>query len=109
MARKKYSVLRNCFTAECVYYKKGQVVELPDAMFKDEKNFRQMGEPTPGPEPEPVPEPAPEAPEPVEEPSEEVAKPVVHERIGESLKCSCGHKTYKTERGLREHLAKFNS
>jgi len=92
MARKKYSVLRNCFTAECVYYKKGQVVELSEAMFKDEKNFRLMGEP-----------------ESVEEPSEEEAKPVVHERIGESLKCSCGHKTYKTERGLTEHLAKFNS
>jgi len=109
MARKKYSVLRNCFTAECVYYKKGQVVELPDAMFKDEKNFRQMGEPTPEPEPEP----APEAPETPTKPVEEVAstippEPAVHKKVGKSLTCSCG-KEYKTKYGLKQHLAKFNS
>lgn len=110
MPRKKYLVLRNCFTAECQYFKKGDVVDLPDAMFKDEKNFRPMEQPMT----EPLPEPPPEALEPPTKPVGEVAstippKPVVHERIGESLKCSCGHKTYKTDRGLKQHLAKFNS
>ena len=60
MARKKYLVLRNCFTSECVYYKKGQVVELSEALFKDEKNFRLVGEPEPVPEPIPEPEVTPE-------------------------------------------------
>lgn len=64
----KYLVLRNCFTAECVYYKKGEIVNLPDAMFKDEKNFRLMEKPAPTPTPEPEPIPEPEVtPEPLEE------------------------------------------
>ncbi len=52
----KYLVLRNCFTAECVYYKKGTFVKLPDAMFKDEKNFELAEKPKPVVEPEPEPE-----------------------------------------------------
>ena len=106
----KYLVLRNCFTAECVYYKKGQVVNLPDAMFKAEKNFRlmekSMTEPPPEPEPvpEPVLEPVPEAPE----TPTKLAKPIGHKKVGKSLTCSCG-KEYKTKYGLKQHLIKFNS
>ena len=36
----KYLVLRDCFTAEQRFYAKGDVVDLPDEMFKYEKNFR---------------------------------------------------------------------
>lgn len=109
MPRKKYLVLRNCFTQDCVYYKKGDVVELSDAMFKNEKNFRPMGEP----EPVPVPEPAPDAPEAATKLVKEAAsaippEPVVHKKVGKSLTCSCG-KEYKTKYGLKQHLAKFNS
>lgn len=129
----KYLVLRNCFTADCVYYKKGEIVNLPDAMFKHEKNFRLMEksmtepppepeptpalEPEPEPEPEPIPEPEPEplpeAPESATKPVKEVAstippEPVVHKKVGKSLTCSCG-KEYKTKYGLKQHLIKFNS
>jgi len=47
--RLKYLVLRNCFTEECRYFRKGDIVDLPDAMFKDEKNFRPMEKPAPVP------------------------------------------------------------
>ena len=40
----KYLVLRNCYTAEQRYFSKGDVVELPDEMFKYEKNFAPVGE-----------------------------------------------------------------
>jgi len=35
--------LRNCYTAEDKYYTAGVVYDLPDAMFKAEKNFRLVG------------------------------------------------------------------
>ena len=46
----KYYVLRNCYTVEQRYFAKGDVVDLPDEMFKYEKNFAPVGEvvdPTP--------------------------------------------------------------
>ncbi len=81
----KYLVLRNCFTRECVYYKKGAVVELPVAMFKDKKNFRSMEKPAPEPEP------PPEAPEPITSPENE-------------LVCSVCGKECKSPFGLKAHL-----
>ena len=41
----QYIVLRDCFTAECQYYKRGDTVELPDEMYKYEKNFKLVEEP----------------------------------------------------------------
>ena len=50
----KYLVLRNCFTAECRYFRKGDIVELSDEMYKAEKNFRAVkGDETSGIEAEP--------------------------------------------------------
>jgi len=39
-----YLVLRNCYTEEQRYFSKGDVVDLPDEMFKYEKNFALIGE-----------------------------------------------------------------
>ena len=36
----KYLVLRNCYTKEERYFSRGDIVELPDEMFKHEKNFQ---------------------------------------------------------------------
>ena len=41
----KYLVLRDCFTEECRYFRKGDTVELPDEMYKYEKNFRAVDAP----------------------------------------------------------------
>lgn len=122
--RQKYVVLRNCFTADCVYYSKGDIVELPDAMFKDEKNFRLLEKPVLEPEPVPKskksrklaaqdkpesglePEPEPELEPSPSDPAMTLSEPVVHNLVpskGKKLKCSCG-KTYKTEYGLKRHL-----
>lgn len=46
----KYLVLRNCYTVEDRYFRGGDVVELPDEMFKYEKNFRLADEPLEKPE-----------------------------------------------------------
>lgn len=40
----KYVVLRNCYTEECRYFHKGDIVDLPDSMYKDVKNFRPLSE-----------------------------------------------------------------
>ena len=40
----EYLVLRNCFTEENRYFAKGDVVDLPEAMFKHEKNFRLLSD-----------------------------------------------------------------
>lgn len=53
MPRQKYLVLRNCFTEECRYFKKGEVVELPESMYKYEKNFRLVDRSMTEPPPEP--------------------------------------------------------
>lgn len=99
----KYQVLRNCFTQECVYYKKGAVVELPVAMFKDKKNFRLMGEPESVPEPEPTPEPEPEPrPEVEPEPSPEAPEPIT--KPENELVCSVCGKECKSAFGLKSHV-----
>ncbi len=54
----KYLVLRNCFTAESQYFSKGDTVELPDEMYKAEKNFRSLETP-PTNATEPLREPKP--------------------------------------------------
>lgn len=121
--RQKYLVLRNCFTEECVYYRKGDIVALPDGMVKDEKNFQLVGAPEPEPKSEPdtlkarseVKQDQPET-EGKSEPDDELEpsgmepafkEPVVHEKVpskeGKKLKCRCG-KTYKTKFGLNRHL-----
>ncbi len=84
----KYLVLRNCFTRECVYYKKGTFVKLPDAMFKDEKNFELAEKPKPVVEPVVEPEPEPE---------------VVVEPVPDPLGCAECDFIAKTEFGLKSH------
>ena len=88
----KYIVLRNCFTRECVYYKKGTFVKLPDAMFKDEKNFELAEKPKPVVEPVVEPEPEPEV----------VEEPVV-EPVFDPLACAECSFIAKTEFGLKSH------
>jgi len=48
----KYHVLRNCYTRECQYFRKGDTVELPDGMYKSPKNFKPLRESPPETEPE---------------------------------------------------------
>lgn len=42
----KYKCLRNCFV-NSVYWREGEIYNLPESMEKYEKNFKMMGEPLP--------------------------------------------------------------